>query len=541
MLTLGTSILKEVPLALREAAKRSIRRLIASCTGNKLACLRSHSLCHRLQLSMGCPLNSDRDLRSKEDQSALAEVVRTSIQLLVASCSNLASRRNVSYRPHYIHGMKLNVPQATAAPSHTSTSGTARLNPASAPFTPPAAASQRQLQDILPPAQPIFVRPAKKPVTVAPPLPHAPNASKIPQVEGQQTATKLGPSVTGVDASQSQSTSRHEPSDTNNKVSDGPGVKGTPAPVSSVIEPRPQQAQNATASLRAWFDQLVKKEQATPSAKQISADSDELITFSDPNSPERVAGATQGDVANEQTKPDTLHQAPIPSGRDIFSQMPPAVRAAIQRVQRKASSTMGVKTHLPQEKPMTSPSLTSAQKEDKAMADAFGKLQAHWAKARWPKSPKGKENVRLAHVPAMPGSGEAAEVPANDDPTPKAFQEIREPAPLVPYASSEDSFDTRDSSNVSSSDHNSHGIGGSHVLGQYLAPDVKAMVLRGRKTNIQSPTDPLTAAQLKHMEVDRMGNKWQKIDRIGAGGRQKFGWVISNFYDPTTSDPHSKA
>lgn len=60
------------------------------------------------------------------------------------------------------------------------------------------------------------------------------------------------------------------------------------------------------------------------------------------------------------------------------------------------------------------------------------------------------------------------------------------------------------------------------------------MVLRGRGTNIEAPNGPLTAVHMKYMEVDRLGNQWQKVDRIGAGGRQKSGWVILNFYDPTT-------
>ena len=45
------------------------------------------------------------------------------------------------------------------------------------------------------------------------------------------------------------------------------------------------------------------------------------------------------------------------------------------------------------------------------------------------------------------GGGKTVQVKANDKPTPRAFQEIRDPAPLVSYASSEDSFDTPDSSN----------------------------------------------------------------------------------------------
>lgn len=446
-----------------------------------------------------------------------------SIQLLAASCSNLANLKHVSHEPRYIHDIKLNHSQAAAMTSQTSTPGAARLNPATAPFTPSPTASQRRSQDILAPAQPIFVRPPKKPVNVMPPLPQ-------PSTPGRLTAPKLGSSVAAVDAFQYPPISQDIP----------PALPSSPQ---HEVPQSPQAQEPTAASLRAWFDQLVKKNSATPSAKQLPAESDELMTFSDPNSPEGALGAKKKDVIIKNTKTNTIHQAPTASAGDIFSQMPPDVRAAIQRIQQQASSTSAVKAPSPKVKPMTSLASTRAQQEDKDMAAAFGELQAHWSKARSPNSANEKENVRSAHGPTIPGSGNPVQVPAKDDPTPKASQEFREPTPLVPYASSEDSFDTRDSSKMSSSDHDSHdpGIGGSHVLGRYLEPDVRAMVLRGRQASIQSPNDPLTAAQLQYMEVDRLGNKWQKIDGFGAGGRQRSGWVISKFHDPTTFDPHRKA
>ncbi|MDI1490950.1 MAG: hypothetical protein OHK93_002155 [Ramalina farinacea] len=412
---------------------------------------------------------------------------------------------------------------SAAITSQISTPGAARLNPATAPFTPSPTASQRQSQDVLAPAQPIFVRPAKKPVNVMSPLPQ-------PSTPGSLTAAKLGSSVAGVDASQSPPISQDIP----------PALPSTPH---HGVPQSPQAQEPTTASLRAWFDQLLKKNSATPSAKQLPAESDELMTFSSPNSPEGAFGANKKDVSMKKIQTNTIKQASAPSARDIFSQMPADVRAAIKRVQEKASSTPAVKAQSPKAKPMTSLAPTRAQQEDKDMAAAFGELQAHWSKARWPNSPKGKENVRSAHGPTIPGSGKLVQVAAKDDLTPTASQEFREPAPLVPYASSEDSFDTRDSSKASSSDHESHdpGIGGSHVLGRYLEPDVRAMVLRGGQASIQSPNDPLTAAQLKYMEVDRLGNKWQKINGFGASGRQKSGWVISKFHDPITFDPHGKA
>ena len=449
-----------------------------------------------------------------------AEAARMSIQLLAALCSNLANLKDVSYKPRGVYGMRLKCSQAAATANQTSTSGAARLNPATAPFTPSPTTSQRQSQDILAPAQPIFVRPAKKPVNVRPPLPQ-------PSAAGRLTA---GSSVAGAEASRSPPKTQNIPT-------------ALPSPSHHEVPQHPQAQEPTAASLRAWFDQLVKKNSATPSAKQLPAESEELMTFSDPNSPDCANGANKKDVIIKRTKTDTMHQAPTPSARDIFSQMPPDVRAAIERIQKRASSTPAVKAHSPKVTPMTSLASTRAQQEDKDMAAAFGELQKHWSKARWPNSANEKEAVRSAHGPTIPGSGKPVQGPAKDDPTPKASQEFREPTPLVPYASSEDSFDTRDSSKGSSSDQESHdpGIGGSHVLGRYLEPEVRAMVLRGQQASIQSPNDPLTAAQLQHMEVDRLGNKWQKIDGFGAGGRQRSGWVIANFHDPTTFDPHRKA
>ena len=442
---------------------------------------------------------------------------------MAALCSNSASPKDVSSKPRCVFEIKLSCSQAAATADQTSTPGAARLNPATAPFTPSPTASQRQSLDILAPAQPIFVRPAKKPVKVMPPVPQ-------PSASGKQTATKLGSSVAGLDVSQSPPTSQDVPA-------------ALPSPPHHGVPDDPQAQEPTAASLRAWFDQLVKKNSATPSAKQLPAESDELMTFSDPNSPEGASGANKKDAPIKKTKTHTIHQAPTPSARDVFSQMPPDVRAAIQRVQQKASSTPAGTGQSPEVKPMTSLASTKAQQEDKDMAAVFGELQAQLSKVRGPNSPNGKENNRSTHDSLKPGLGKSVQGPAKDDPTPNASQDFREPAPLVAYASSEDSFDTRDSSKASSSEYESYdrGIGGSHVLGRYLEPDVRAMVLRGRQASIQSPNDPLTAVHLKYMEVDRLGNKWQKIDGFGASGRQKSGWVISSFHDPTTLDPQRNA
>ena len=419
--------------------------------------------------------------------------------------------------------MKLKCSQAAATANQTSTPGAARLNPATAPFTPSPSASQRRSQDILAPAQPIFVRPAKKPVNVSPPLPQPPAA-------GKPTAAKLGSSVVSAEPSQSPPRTQGIPA-------------ALPSPSHHEVPHHPQAQEPTVASLRAWFDQLVEKNSTMPSAEQLPAESGELMTFSDPNSPDCAQGANKKDVIVKRTKTETIHQTPTPSARDIFSQMPPDVRAAIERIQKRASSTPAVKAQSPKLTPMTSLASTRAQQEDKDMAAAFGELQKHWSKVGWPNSANEKENVRSAHGPTIPGSGKPVQGPAKDDAPPKASQEFREPTPLVPYASSEDSFDTRDSSKVSSSDHESHDprIGGSHVLGRYLEPEVRAMVLRGRQTSVQSPNDPSTTARLQYMDVDRIGNKWQKIEGFGASGRQRSGWVISNFLDPTTFDPHRKA